>query len=127
MLAQRPPAERPRSADAVPPDFQSEAADSTCPSQVLQKLRKMVGEGHFPPGSALADESRRDLTGIAGSHCAIGEGMNAKNVRECVEMLMDRGYRGVLTMECEAEGGLMDASIAWMRQLIADVAPGVQL
>jgi hypothetical protein len=65
----------------------------------------------LPPGSALADDSRGELTGIAGSHCAIGEGMNAKNVRECVEMLVDRGYRGVLTMECEAEGGLMELGL----------------
>jgi hypothetical protein len=49
MPAQRTPAEWPRSADAVPPDFQSEGADSTRPSQVLQKLRKMVGEAICRP------------------------------------------------------------------------------
>jgi sugar phosphate isomerase/epimerase len=48
--------------------------------------------------------------------------MNAENVRRCVEMLADRGYRGVLTIECEAEGGLIDASLDWMRQLVSDVS-----
>jgi sugar phosphate isomerase/epimerase len=98
------------------------------PVEFVRRFADRISHVHVKDiSAAVADESRGELTGIAGSHCAIGEGMNANNVRECVEMLVDRGYRGVLTMECEAEGGLMDASIAWMRQLIADVTARVQL
>ncbi|MCL5742445.1 MAG: sugar phosphate isomerase/epimerase [Acidobacteria bacterium] len=69
----------------------------------------------------LAAESRGELTGIAGSHCAIGDGMNAGNVRQCVAMLAGYGYRGVLTIECEAQGGLIEGSLAWMRKLIGEI------
>ena len=45
------------------------------------------------------------VTGISGSDCAIGEGTNAENVRECSRFRADCGYRGVVTIGCEADGG----------------------
>lgn len=75
---------------------------------------------------SLATESQGELTGIGNSQCAIGEGVNAANVRKCVELLARSGYRGVLTVECEAQGGLIEQSLAWMRSLVADIEAGVQ-
>jgi sugar phosphate isomerase/epimerase len=93
------------------------------PVEFVERFADKISHVHVKDVSAaVTDESRGELTGIAGSHCAIGEGMNAENVRRCVEMLADRGYRGVLTIECEAEGGLIDASLDWMRKLVSDVS-----
>jgi DNA-binding FadR family transcriptional regulator len=83
-VAQRVPPARPRSVDAVPPDFQSETADSARPSQVLQKLRKMVEEGHFPPGSKLPPE--RALAAQLGvGRPSLREAIKALNVLEVLE------------------------------------------
>ncbi len=60
------------------------------------------------------------MTGIAGSHCAIGEGVNADNVRRCVEILAAGGYDGVLVVECEGEP-MIQRSLEWVRNLLFDV------
>jgi sugar phosphate isomerase/epimerase len=92
------------------------------PVEFVRRFHDKISHVHVKDISAvLAEESCGELTGIAGSHCAIGDGINAGNVRKCVEMLADHGYAGVLTIECEAEGGLIDTSLAWMRQLVADI------
>jgi hypothetical protein len=70
---------------------------------------------------SLAAEPHAEMTGIASSHCATGDGVNAGNIRKCVELLTGYGYRGVLTIECEAQHGMMEASVAWMNGLIADM------
>jgi sugar phosphate isomerase/epimerase len=59
------------------------------------------------------------LTGIAVSHCAIGDGINADNIRKCVELLAENGYGGVLSMECEGQGGpMIEKSLEWVRDLL---------
>jgi sugar phosphate isomerase/epimerase len=65
---------------------------------------------------SLAEAARGKETGIAVSHCAIGEGVNAGNIRSVLSMLRDHGYAGVLSMECEGQGGpLIEKSLAWLR------------
>jgi inosose dehydratase len=93
------------------------------PVDFVERFRDKISLVHVKDISApLAASSRGELTGIAGSHCAIGEGINAENVRRSVEVLAAYGYRGVLTIECEADGGpLIERSLAWMRQLLAEV------
>ena len=69
---------------------------------------------------SLAAASRGELTGIAVSHCALGEGVNAANIERCVEMLVNAGYGGVLSMECEGQGGpMIEKSLAWLRGVVA--------
>ena len=93
------------------------------PVDFVERFRDKISLVHVKDiGAPLAASSRGELTGIAGSHCAIGEGINAENVRRSVEVLAAYGYRGVLTIECEADGGpLIERSLAWMRQLLAEV------
>ncbi len=89
------------------------------PVSFVERFRDKISHVHVKDISAeLTAESSGDLTGIAASHCAIGEGVNAENVRKSVEMLASDGYRGVLTIECEAQGGIMERSLAWMRDLV---------
>jgi inosose dehydratase len=71
---------------------------------------------------SLADSARGAQTGIAVSHCAIGEGVNAPNIRQVLTILRDRGYTGVLSMECEGQGGpMIDRSLSWLRSLLRDL------
>ena len=94
------------------------------PVKFVEQFHDKISHVHVKDVSqTLATESHGELTGIGNSQCAIGDGVNAANVRTCVELLASRGYRGVLTIECEAQGGLIESSLAWMRQLIAGIEP----
>ncbi len=68
---------------------------------------------------ALADAVRGGQTGIAMSQCALGEGVNAENIRNCLKLLRDRGYQGALSIECD--GTLIEKSLAWVRQTLKDL------
>jgi sugar phosphate isomerase/epimerase len=68
---------------------------------------------------SLAAAARGDLTGIAVSHCAIGDGVNATNIVRCLQMLRETGYDGVLSMECEGQGGpMIERSLTWLRRQV---------
>jgi sugar phosphate isomerase/epimerase len=95
------------------------------PVKFVEQFHDKISHVHVKDVSqSLVTESHGELTGIANSQCAIGDGMNAANIRKCVEMLAGYGYRGVLVIECEAQGGLIESSLVWMRQLIADIEAG---
>ena len=71
---------------------------------------------------SMAEAMRGKDTGIAISHCAIGDGVNADNIRTCLTMLRDRGFDGVLSLECEGQGGpLIEKSLAWLRATLAEL------
>ena len=91
------------------------------PVQFLEKFKRRVNHVHIKDVSpSLAGSARGELTGIAVSHCAIGEGVNAENIRRCVDLLASSGYAGVLSLECEGQGGpMIDRSLAWVRGLLA--------
>jgi sugar phosphate isomerase/epimerase len=75
---------------------------------------------------SLAAASRGDLTGIAVSHCAIGEGVNAGNIRRVLQILAASAYTGVLSIECEGAGGpLIERSLRWLRQTVDAINPAV--
>ncbi|MBL8232153.1 MAG: sugar phosphate isomerase/epimerase [Bryobacterales bacterium] len=68
---------------------------------------------------SLAAASRGDLTGIAVSHCAIGDGVNADNIRRIVAMLKVHGFDGVCSIECEGQGGpMIERSLSWVRGVL---------
>jgi sugar phosphate isomerase/epimerase len=71
---------------------------------------------------SLAAAVRGDATGIAVSQSAIGDGVNADNIRQVLAMLRDRGFDGVLSMECEGEGGpMIEKSLAWLRAALKEL------
>ncbi|MCD6304073.1 MAG: sugar phosphate isomerase/epimerase [Planctomycetes bacterium] len=71
---------------------------------------------------SLAAAVRGDQTGIAVSQSAIGDGVNADNIRRCLEILRDGGYDGVLSMECEGQGGpMIEKSLAWLRATLKEL------
>ncbi len=72
---------------------------------------------------SLARAVRGHETGIAVSQCAIGDGVNAENIRRILTILRDRGYEGVLSMECEGAGGpMIERSLSWLRRTLAALA-----
>lgn len=89
------------------------------PVAFLQRFKDRVDHVHVKDVSpGLAAAARGELTGIAVSHCAIGDGVNAENIRRCVEMLAAWGYDGVLSIECEGAGGpMIERSLGWVREL----------
>jgi sugar phosphate isomerase/epimerase len=91
------------------------------PASFLERFLDKVDHVHIKDVSpSLASAARGELTGIAVSHCAVGDGVNAGNIRRCVEILQTAGYEGVLSIECEGQGGpMLERSLAWLRALAA--------
>lgn len=68
---------------------------------------------------SLADASRGKETGIGISHSAIGDGVNAGNIKKILALLRDYGYEGTLSLECEGQGGpLIERSLGWLRETL---------
>jgi len=68
---------------------------------------------------SLAYALRGKETGIGISYSAIGEGVNADNIKEVLKILRDSGYNGVLSIECEGQGGpLIEKSLHWLRNTL---------
>ncbi len=93
------------------------------PVAFLKRFLPRVTHMHVKDVSpSLAAAVRGRQTGIAVSQCAIGDGVNADNIRSCLTLLRDHGYQGVLSMECEGQAGSMiEKSLAWLRQTLADL------
>jgi len=98
------------------------------PVKFLRRFLKRVSHVHVKDVSrSLAAATRGKQTGIAVSQCAIGDGVNAKNIRRCLEILRDAGYAGTLSMECEGQGGpMIERSLAWMRKTLDQLKIPVQ-
>lgn len=92
------------------------------PVAFLQRFLSRVGHVHIKDVSpSLSAATRGRQTGIAVSHCALGEGVNAENIRTCLQMLRHHGYEGVLSMECEGQGGpLIEQSLHWLREVLEE-------
>ncbi len=90
------------------------------PVAFLQRFKDKVSHVHVKDVShSLAAAMRGELTGIAVSQTAIGDGVNADNIRQCFDILADIGYDGVVSIECEGQGGpMIEKSLAWVRELV---------
>ncbi|UCG59447.1 MAG: sugar phosphate isomerase/epimerase [Phycisphaerales bacterium] len=93
------------------------------PVAFLKRFIDKVSHVHIKDVSeSLAAAVRGEQTGIAVSHCALGDGVNADNIRKCLGLLRDRGYDGVLSMECEGQAGpMIEKSLQWMRTTLAEL------
>ena len=98
------------------------------PVAFLKRFIKKVSHVHIKDVSeSLAKASRGGMTGIAVSACAIGDGVNADNIRECLKLLRDNNYSGMLSMECEGAGGpMIEKSLAWLRKTLGELRISVE-
>jgi sugar phosphate isomerase/epimerase len=90
------------------------------PVAFLKQFTDKVSHVHIKDVSeSLAAAARGDMTGIAVSQCAIGDGVNAANIRECISILARAGYDGVFSLECEGQAGpMIERSLAWLRETL---------
>jgi len=93
------------------------------PIDFLRRFTSRLSHVHIKDVSeSLAASVRGEQTGIAVSHCSLGQGVNAENIRKCLELLRDNGYSGVLSMECEGQGGpMIEQSLKWMRNTLDEL------
>ena len=93
------------------------------PVAFLRRFLPKISHVHLKDVSeTLAQAVRGGQTGIAVSHCALGAGVNADNIRECLKILRDQDYQGVLSIECEGQAGpMIGQSLAWLRQTLSDL------
>jgi sugar phosphate isomerase/epimerase len=93
------------------------------PADFLERFLDRTSHMHIKDVSeSLAASVRGDQTGIAVSHCSLGEGVNAAGIRRCIELLRDHGYTGVLSMECEGRAGpMIEQSLKWMRSTLKEL------
>ena len=93
------------------------------PVAFLRRFLGRVSHVHVKDVSAsLAAALRGGATGIAVSHCSLGEGVNADNIRRCLTLLHEAGYQGALSIECEGAGGpLIEQSLAWLRKTLQEL------
>lgn len=91
------------------------------PVAFLNRFKHKVSHVHVKDVSqSLAASLRGELTGIAVSNTAIGDGVNVENIKKCFDILADIGYDGVVSIECEGAGGpMIEKSLAWVRDLVA--------
>jgi sugar phosphate isomerase/epimerase len=91
------------------------------PVEFCRRFLDRIRHAHIKDVSeSLAAAARGDQTGIAVSQCAIGDGVNAENIRQVLAMLRENHFDGVLSMECEGAGGpMIEQSLTWLRQQLA--------
>jgi len=92
------------------------------PVAFVEQFRSKINHVHIKDVShELAAAMKGQLTGIALSSSAIGEGVNADNIRQCIQILARTGFDGVVSLECDAQGGpLLERSLAWTRQVLQE-------
>jgi sugar phosphate isomerase/epimerase len=93
------------------------------PVAFLKKFIKRVNHVHVKDVSeSLARAVRGGQTGIAVSQCALGDGVNAGNIKQCLALLRDHGYAGTLSIECEGQGGpMIEQSLVWLRKTVKEL------
>ena len=71
------------------------------PLEYLKRFRKYLTHAHIKDVSAgLAAAVRGEETGIATSEVPIGGGVNAENIKNCLEYLKQSEWDGVVSIEC---------------------------
>jgi sugar phosphate isomerase/epimerase len=92
------------------------------PVEFLKKFKNKVSHVHVKDVSeTLAASVRGELTGIAVSQCAIGDGVNIENIKKCFDVLVDIDYNGVVSLECEGQGGpMIEKSLGFVRKIVED-------
>ena len=93
------------------------------PVAFCERFKDKIRHVHVKDVSeSLAAAVRGGQTGIALSHCSVGEGVNADNIKQCLGILRDNGYTGHLSIECEGQGGpLLEQSLGWLRNTLVEL------
>lgn len=89
------------------------------PVDFLKRFLPKLNYMHIKDVSAsLAAALRGEDTGIAMSESPIGQGVNAPNIAECIRLLKEADWDGILSVECLGTDENLQGSIAWLRDQI---------
>lgn len=89
------------------------------PLDYCKALRKYIVHCHIKDVSpALAAAVRGEETGIGSSEVFVGGGVNADNIRKCMEYLHKTGWEGVVSIECSGTEENTRKSVEWMRGVV---------
>jgi sugar phosphate isomerase/epimerase len=87
------------------------------PVDFLKRFLPKLNYMHIKDVSeSLAAALRGEDTGIAMSESPIGQGVNAGNISECIKLLKEADWSGVLSVECLGTDENLEASISWLRE-----------
>jgi len=89
------------------------------PVDFLKRFLPKLSYMHIKDVSeSLAAAVRGEETGIAMSESPIGQGVNAGNIAECIRLLKEADWDGVVSVECLGTDENLSASIGWLREQI---------
>lgn len=89
------------------------------PLDYLKALRPYCSHCHIKDVSAeLAAAARGEETGIGSSVVPVGGGVNAENIKRCMEYLHETKWDGVVSIECHGSDENTDASVKFMKTLV---------
>lgn len=89
------------------------------PLDYLKIFRKYLTHCHIKDVSeGLAALVRGEDSGIACSEVAIGEGVNANNIKACMEYLIETDWDGDISIECAGTDDKIGASVEYLRRII---------
>jgi len=89
------------------------------PVEFLKRFLPKLSYMHIKDVSeSLAAAIRGEETGIAMSESPIGQGVNADNIAECIRLLKEADWDGVISVECLGTDENLSSSITWLRERI---------
>ncbi len=90
------------------------------PLEFLTRFRPYLAHCHIKDVSpGLAAAMRGEETGIGCSEVPIGGGVNAENIRKCIEFLKRTKWDGVVSIECYGADENIRQSVDFLRPLVA--------
>lgn len=91
------------------------------PVEYLRDLRSYLSHMHIKDVSPeLAAALRGEETGIACSEVPVGGGVNAENIKRCLELLKETDWSGAVSIECNGTEPNIRASVEFLRALLAE-------
>lgn len=88
------------------------------PVAYLKRFRQQLSHAHIKDVSPSLATIRGEETGIATSEVPIGGGVNADNIRRCVEFLKETNWDGAVSIECYGSDANTRASVEFLRKII---------
>jgi sugar phosphate isomerase/epimerase len=90
------------------------------PVEYVKHFRKYLTHAHLKDVSEeLAAAVRGEETGIATSTVPVGGGVNAENIRGCLEFLQQTDWDGVVSIECYGSEENIRSSAEFLRGILA--------
>ena len=89
------------------------------PLEYVKRFRKYLSHAHIKDVSeSLAAACLGEETGIACSEVPIGGGVNAENIKKCIEYLKETGWDGAVSIECHGADDNVRQSVEFLRGLL---------